>query len=877
MAYTLTAKVVGDASSFKNTMKESEKTLSDLGSKFSSFGTKASLAITAPLLLAKKKLIESASDYEENLNKVESVFGESANSIKSWANNARKQFGLSKNSALEMTSLFGDMATSMGLTQNKSADMAKSLAGLAGDLASFKNIKLEEAMTALNGVFTGETESLKRLGVVMTETNLEEFAKKTGKVYKNMTQAEKVQLRYNYVMSQTKNAHGDFAKTSDGTANSIRSFKEATNDAAVVFGQKLLPTFTPFIQKATELMDRFANLSPQTQGVIVKVGLLAAAMGPAAKAIGGTMKAADNFGKVIEKIKSEETRKKLQSLKNAFESTGKGIANSMNTMKSVVQTSVSAVGTAFDNMKNKLPTAGNAIKTAMINIGGSIKTGASTALQGAKAMAIGVGSSFKSMAISIYSTLAPFLPIIAAVAVLTAAFVYLFKTNDEFRNSMLQSWEEIKAAFVPLVDAFSNLISGVVQAIAPAISELGAAFAEILSTAGPFISQIVRVIASIAKTIIAVVLPVVKTVIGVFAKVFGKVAQAVGEFVKGPGVGLFEIFGTIAGVIGTLVSTLVTKLAPVLSTIATVMSTVVSSIVNIVTTIISALMPVITTIISIISTYVIPVITGIITTVMNVITKIIAIITPIITFIANIIGAIISVIARIISAVALIFGNIKNVIMSIFNGIASFIGTVIGVIKTVIAAIVTPVRIVFNAIRSIVVGVFNAVKGAWTGLKGFVGGVFDGVLGAFKKVIDFFKATVNAVIKGINMAIKVINYIPGVEISPIKQLARGTENWQGGFARINEGGRGELTYLPGGTVVVPHDISMKYARESARANATGTNGIDVQALGDYIISAISNQGRDIAAGLQKGIGSIRMVADGRETARFIENLGFSRG
>ena len=70
---------------------------------------------------------------------------------------------------------------------------------------------------------------------------------------------------------------------------------------------------------------------------------------------------------------------------------------------------------------------------------------------------------------------------------------------------------------------------------------------------------------------------------------------------------------------------------------------------------------------------------------------------------------------------------------------------------------------------------------------------------------------------------------------------------------------------------------MKYARESARANATGTNGIDVQALGDYIISAVSNQGRDIAAGLQKGIGSIRMVADGRETARFIENLGFSRG
>ncbi|MBC1348017.1 hypothetical protein HB798_14045, partial [Listeria welshimeri] len=110
------------------------------------------------------------------------------------------------------------------------------------------------------------------------------------------------------------------------------------------------------------------------------------------------------------------------------------------------------------------------------------------------------------------------------------------------------------------------------------------------------------------------------------------------------------------------------------------------------------------------------------------------------------------------------------------------------------------------------------IKGAWSGLTDFVGTIFDGVSSAIKSVVDSVKGFINVVIRGINSAIGIINKIPGVSISKIEQLQTGTDNFGGGFARMNEGGRGELVILPSGSQVIPHDATMKYAKESARNN-----------------------------------------------------------
>ena len=136
---------------------------------------------------------------------------------------------------------------------------------------------------------------------------------------------------------------------------------------------------------------------------------------------------------------------------------------------------------------------------------------------------------------------------------------------------------------------------------------------------------------------------------------------------------------------------------------------------------------------------------------------------------------------------------------------------------------------------------FDGIKSAWNGLTSCVSGVFSGVASAVDALVSQVKGFVNGVIGGINAAIGLINKIPGVNIGTIPYLLHGTEDWQGGFARMNEGGRGELTYLPNGTQVIPHDISMKYAKESARANAnTTTTPIDYDRLIQGICEAMGN-------------------------------------
>lgn len=254
--------------------------------KIRQFGMSMTTYVSAPLAAVGTAAVKAASDYEENLNKVDVAFGKNAEAVKEWAKTATDSFGLSESHALEATALFGDMGTSMGLSTQKAADMSISLTGLAGDLASFKNISQDQAFTALESVFTGETESLKKLGVVMTQTNLEQFAARHNKVYKELSEAEKVMLRYEYVMEKTQNAQGDYARTSDGTANSIKTFREEIDNLMVAIGQHLLPVITPLIQNLTEMVKSFSKLDPEVQNAIVKAGAALVVLGPLITAIG---------------------------------------------------------------------------------------------------------------------------------------------------------------------------------------------------------------------------------------------------------------------------------------------------------------------------------------------------------------------------------------------------------------------------------------------------------------------------------------------------------------------------------------------------------------------------------------------------------------
>ncbi|MFA6336269.1 MAG: phage tail tape measure protein, partial [Bacteroidales bacterium] len=304
----LTAKIRADIGPLQEGMAGAEKAVHDAGKTMSdefykvenqikkvgqtmaSVGQKMSLFVTTPIVAGLTMAFKSASDLNENINKTEVAFKDVSDEVKAWSKTTLVSFGLAQSSALDAVSLYGDMATSMGLNTKEAAKLSMALVGLGADLSSFKNIGIEQAQTALSGIFTGETESLKRLGIVMTEVTLKEFAFKEGitKKIDSMTQAEKVQLRYNYVMSATTNAQGDFLRTSEGTANQMRLFKESLKETSAAFGSILLPVITPVIKKINEFIQAMGRWDTETKKIVLTIAVVVAAIGPLLTGLGYT-------------------------------------------------------------------------------------------------------------------------------------------------------------------------------------------------------------------------------------------------------------------------------------------------------------------------------------------------------------------------------------------------------------------------------------------------------------------------------------------------------------------------------------------------------------------------------------------------------------
>lgn len=319
---------------FSEDLKSAASKLDKFSSKASSIGNTLTLGVTTPILGAGLASFKYASDLEENLNKTEVAFKENSDEVIEWSKTTLKQYGLSQSTALNMASTWGDMGTSMEIPLDTATEMSKTLVGLSADLASFKNISIDRAQTALNAVYTGETESLKELGVVMTEANLEAYAmaKGTEKSYKEMDQAEKVSLRYQYVLDKTQNSQGDFARTSDSAANQMRIAQESAKELAAEFGKKLLPAGTKILEFANDLLDSFNNLDDGTQNLIISISGIAAAAGPATKLLGGITgvagKVAGGIGGLISKIKDlDNAQKNAKTSTSNLSSVISGLAN----------------------------------------------------------------------------------------------------------------------------------------------------------------------------------------------------------------------------------------------------------------------------------------------------------------------------------------------------------------------------------------------------------------------------------------------------------------------------------------------------------------------------------------------------------------------
>ena len=204
-----------------------------------------------------KDCVNAASDLSEVQNVVDVAFGDMSGSVSDWAKSEAHNFGLSEISAKKYAGTIGSMATQFGFTQEQAASMAQTLTGLTGDVASFYNLNDQLAFTKLKSVFTGETETLKDIGVVMTQNALDSYAMANGfgKTTKQMTEQEKVALRYQFVLDKLSNATGDFSRTSDGFANSGRTLSLQLEDLKTEIGQELMPAAKELLQFAADGLD----------------------------------------------------------------------------------------------------------------------------------------------------------------------------------------------------------------------------------------------------------------------------------------------------------------------------------------------------------------------------------------------------------------------------------------------------------------------------------------------------------------------------------------------------------------------------------------------------------------------------------------------
>lgn len=437
-----------------------------VGEGLSSVGNKLTLGVTAPLAAAGTASIKLASDMNESLNKVEVAFGNVNNKVKDWSSTTLKSYGIAKGTALDMAALYGDMATSMGLTQDEAAKMSMSLVGLAGDLSSFKNIDIKQAEQALNGIFTGETESLKMLGIVMTDTNLQQYAYSKGidKKTQSMTESEKVQLRYNYVLEKTKNAHGDFERTGAGAANQMRVFQESLKELGATMGQNLLPVITPIITKINEWIQSFGNLDPSVQKIIIVIAALAAAVGPVLSLVGNIITVGGSiisvFGSISSAIGAAGGAMAVLTgpvgiaiaVITGLIAIGIALYSNWDTIKVKAQELWNSIVSTFNNIKESISIAWENVKSSTVNAWENLKNTINSGLENIK--------NFLEPALEFYKTIFQNALDIIKNIVLGAVLIVLDIVTGNFtklKTDIENIWNNIKTSLTNIFETIKNV------------------------------------------------------------------------------------------------------------------------------------------------------------------------------------------------------------------------------------------------------------------------------------------------------------------------------------------------------------------------------------------------------------------------------------
>jgi phage-related protein len=695
-----------------------------------------------------RSALKLASDLEEVQNVVDVTFGVMSESVNNFASTALMSFGLSELSAKRFSSVLGAIMKSSGLAQDQIVQMSTVMAGLAGDFASFYNLGHEEAFEKIRSGITGETEPLLSLGIDMRVASLEAYALSKGitKSFQSMSTAEQTLLRYNFLLDRSKDAQGDFARTSDSWANQTRLLNEQWKIFQGTIGSGLISILAPVVKMLNTLMAKlqiaaqyFKAFAQMITGVKQEAGTSSGGATASVESLGA---ASTGAGKAVKKA-GKEVKGSLSNF-DQLNVIGKEAADSMDDAAAAS----SDLGVAVPDMSLGDPLSMDAAAPAMPEIDTSQFQPILDFLTAARGLATEVGSylstAFGPTLVQAIDTLTP--PILAWKDVLVETFNMLGTLVPPFK-----SW--LTDDLTPFINKFVNTASGIFAGL---LDSLSLVFTGIRDATFPIIEWFVTdglpLITDFASGVLDIIESLFNNVKLIFDTLWSEGVQ--------PGLDLLSIM-----IVDTLdiIKGFWDKFGD-----------------DIVSGITTALDGITELFLNIWDEFLGPIWTDLLETLNWLWEKHLkALVEELTVFIGKLVKGALDIFNKFILPIAnFLVDTLGPTFANIFTTIGDILGTFLSIAIDIVKAIIKAL----GGIIDFIVGVFTGDwERAWDGIKTFFGAIFDGV-------VAIFKGAINLVIDGLNFLIRQLNtikfdfpdWVPaiggksfGINIPTIPKLAQG--------------------------------------------------------------------------------------------------------
>ncbi|MBS7060621.1 MAG: hypothetical protein KH120_01125 [Eubacterium sp.] len=696
----------------------SNKAAKQATSIFSGMGKKiaAGLSIAAFTKLT-KDCIEVGSNVTEVQNVVDTAFKDLSWQADQWASNAMTNFGLSELSAKKYMGVFGQMSNAMGITGKAALDMAENVTGLTGDVASFYNLSTDEANTKLKSIWTGETETLKDLGVIMTQTNLDQYALNNGfgKTTAKMTEQEKVMLRYQYVTSALSNATGDFAKTQDSWANQTRILTLRFQQLKASLGKGFIALFTPILRGFNSLLaglqkvaDGFASFVQMLTGADISssMGSISADIagigddaGGAADNVSGIGDAAKKTAKDIEKsLAGFDQINKLTEPTDDSSSSGSG-TDSTSGIGSVdlvqdVSGSTANVSSAISDMADKVKKALEPLKAISFdNLVSSLDNLKRAVQPLTEKLFSGLEWAYYNVLVQLASWYIEDL-IPTYINTLADAFELLNTVLDVFNPVFESAWDNF---FKPIAEWTGGIVVDVINSIGDAFLLVAGYLKEHETDVKDWTDLYIT--------------PFFKTIT---------------DFIT-------ELYDLIKSVIGFVID----LLGPSFDEIVAIISGAISAIIKIVTGVLDILKGVIEFLNGIFTGDIDKCMQGIKDIIKGCLEAIWGIIKAIVSLIVNLVKGTVDIVINLLKDIFTVIGNILSSIKSVFDK----------VLMAIFNAVISVIDGIKDALWNIVDFVGDTFSSAWSNVWNGIINAFDNIFGG---IVDIAKGPINLVIGLIN-------------------------------------------------------------------------------------------------------------------------------